>query len=86
MAEPATAECIADLARFREMLDDALSAPITGRVIARLLLHVRHDCCHGSEPRFKAWQNKGKWQAAACEAGFDQGARRATLRRRKSDL
>jgi hypothetical protein len=21
-------------------------------------------------PRFKAWQNKGKWQAAACQAGF----------------
>ena len=48
MAEPATAECIADLAQFREMLDDALGAPITGRVIARLLLHVPPDCCHST--------------------------------------
>jgi hypothetical protein len=70
MAEPATAECIADLARLRVTLDDALSAPITGRVIVRLLCHLRPKCCHGSEPRFKAWQNKGKWQAAACQAGF----------------
>ncbi len=70
MAEPATAECIADLTRLREMLDDAISAPITGRVIVHLLCHVRPNCCHGSEPRFKAWQNKGKWQAAACEAGL----------------
>ena len=56
--------------QFRVMLDDALGAPITGRVIARLLLHVPPNCCHSSEPRFKAWQNKGKWQAAACQAGF----------------
>ncbi len=70
MAEPATAECIADLARLREMLDDALSAPFTGRVIVHLLCHIRPHCCHGSEPRLKAWQNKGKWQAAACEAGL----------------
>jgi len=70
IAEPATAECIADLARLRMTLDDALSAPITGRVIVRLLCHLPPNCCHGSEPRFKAWQNKGKWQAAAAEAGF----------------
>ena len=70
MAEPATAECVADLTRFRVMLHDALGAPINGRVIAGLLLHVPPDCCHSSEPRFKAWQNKGKWQAAACQAGF----------------
>jgi exodeoxyribonuclease-5 len=70
IAEAATAECVADLARFRVMLDDALSAPISGRAIARLLLHEPPDCCHGSEPRFKAWQNKGKWQSAAAEAGF----------------
>jgi ATP-dependent helicase/nuclease subunit A len=70
IAEAATAECVADLARFRVMLDDALCAPISGRAIARLLLHEPPDCCHGSETRFKAWQNKGKWQAAAAEAGF----------------
>jgi ATP-dependent exoDNAse (exonuclease V) beta subunit len=70
IAELVTAECVADLARFRAMLDDALSAPITGRVIVRLLCHLPPNCCHGSESRFKAWQNKGKWQAAAAEAGF----------------
>lgn len=71
-AEPATAECIADLARLREMLDDALSTPITGRVIVHLLCHIRPDCRHASEPRCKAWQNKGKWQAAACEVGLSK--------------
>jgi exodeoxyribonuclease-5 len=70
IAEPATAECVADLIQFRVMLDDALSAPITGRVIVRLLCHLPPNCCHGREPRFKGWQNKGKWQAAAAEAGF----------------
>ncbi len=70
MAEPATAECVADLMRFRAMLEAALSAPITGRVIVRLLCHLPPNCCHGREPRFKAWQNKGKWQTAAAEAGF----------------
>ncbi len=70
MVEPATADYVANLSQFRVMLDDALGAPITGRVVARLLLHVPPDCCHSSEPRFKAWQNKGKWQAAACQAGF----------------
>jgi hypothetical protein len=50
LAEPATAECITDLARLREMLDDALSAPITGRVIVHLLCHIRPNCCHRSEP------------------------------------
>jgi ATP-dependent exoDNAse (exonuclease V) beta subunit len=70
IAEPATAECIADLARLRMTLEDALGAPITGRIIVRLLCHLLPKCCHGSEPRFKAWQNKGKWQAAACQIGF----------------
>jgi ATP-dependent exoDNAse (exonuclease V) beta subunit len=69
-AEPATAECIADLTQLRLMLDDTLSSPITGRAIARLLLHVPPDSRHGSEPRFVAWRNKGKWQDAACKAGF----------------
>ena len=70
VAEAATAECVADLARFRMMLDDALAAPITGRVIARLLLQMPPDCRHGSEPRFVAWRNKGKWQDAAGHVGY----------------
>jgi exodeoxyribonuclease-5 len=70
IAEPTTAECVDDLMRFRALLDDALSASITGRVLARLLLHEEPACCHGSEPGFKAWRNKSKWQAAAVTAGF----------------
>ncbi len=69
ITEPATHECIADLTRFQTVLDAALGAPITGRVIARLLLHVPPDCSHSKQPRFKAFQNKGKWQAAACATG-----------------
>ena len=70
IAEPVTAECVADLMRFRTALEEALSAPVTGRVLARLLLHEAPACCHSSESRFKAWRNKGNWQAAAADAGF----------------
>jgi len=70
IAEPVTAECVADLMRFRAVLEEALSAPVTGRVLARLLLHEAPACCHSSESRFKAWRNKGNWQAAAADAGF----------------
>jgi exodeoxyribonuclease-5 len=70
IAEPATAECIDDLMRLRALLDEALSAPITGRGLARLLLHTEPACCRGSDPGFKAWRNKSKWQTAASEAGF----------------
>jgi ATP-dependent exoDNAse (exonuclease V) beta subunit len=69
-AETATAECVTDLTRFRAVLEDALSAPITGRALARLLLHEVPACCHSSEPGFKAWRNKTKWQTAASAAGF----------------
>jgi ATP-dependent helicase/nuclease subunit A len=70
IAETATAECVSDLTRFRAVLDDALGAPITGRVLARLLLHEPPPCCHSREPGFKAWRNKTKWQTAASAAGF----------------
>jgi exodeoxyribonuclease-5 len=70
IAEPTTAECVDDLMRFRGLLENALSDPVTGRSLARLLLHAEPACCHGSEPGFKAWRNKGKWQTAAAEAGF----------------
>jgi exodeoxyribonuclease-5 len=70
IAEPVTAECVADLTRFRAVLEEALSAPVTGRVLARLLLHEPPACCHSSKSRFKIWQNKGKWQTAAADAGF----------------
>jgi ATP-dependent exoDNAse (exonuclease V) beta subunit len=70
IAEPATAECVDDLSQLWATLDYALSAPVTGRVLARLLLHEEPGCCHGSEPGFKAWRNKVKWQMAAAAAGF----------------
>jgi ATP-dependent exoDNAse (exonuclease V) beta subunit len=70
VAESATTECVDDLARLRETLVDALNAPITGRIFARLLMHEAPACCRSSEPGFKAWRNKGKWQSAATEAGF----------------
>jgi exodeoxyribonuclease-5 len=70
VAEPATAESVTDLMRFRSILEDTLGAPISGRVLARLLLHEAPACCHRSEPGFKAFRNKGKWQTAAAEAGF----------------
>jgi ATP-dependent exoDNAse (exonuclease V) beta subunit len=72
IAEAATAECIADLGRLRAALEDVLSAPITGRVVIRLLCSPAPKCCHSTEPRFKAWQNKGKWQAAASQAGHSK--------------
>ena len=46
-------ECVADLERLRVMLDGALNAPMTGRVLARLLLQEPPACCHGSQARFK---------------------------------
>ena len=70
IAEPMTAECIDDLARLQTILDNALSAPVTGRVLARLLLHAEPACCRGNDPGFKVWRNKGKWQSAAASAGF----------------
>jgi exodeoxyribonuclease-5 len=70
LAEPATADTIADLTRLRTLLDEAIRAPITGRVLARLLLHLPPECRHSSEPRFTQWRRTGKWREAAINAGF----------------
>jgi exodeoxyribonuclease-5 len=70
LTEEATQRIIADLERIRELADDALTAPISGRRLAQLFLHEIPCCQHGSEPRFSAWRNKGKWQDAAKDAGL----------------
>jgi hypothetical protein len=44
IAESATAESVADLMRFRAVLEEALGAPVTGRALARLLLHEPPAC------------------------------------------
>ncbi|MEK4031788.1 UvrD-helicase domain-containing protein [Methylocystis sp. IM2] len=68
--EEATQWIIVDLERIRELADDALIASMSGRRLARLLLHEVPCCQHGSEPRFSAWRNKGKWEKASKDAGL----------------
>jgi hypothetical protein len=70
LAEPTTAGTVADLARLRTLLDEAIRAPVTGRVLARLLLHAPPECRHSSEARFSQWRKLGKWREAAINAGF----------------
>jgi ATP-dependent exoDNAse (exonuclease V) beta subunit len=70
VTEPVTEGIIADLQRVRKIADDARARPMTGRRLAQLLLHEAPSCQHGTEPRFSAWRNKGKWQAASSAAGF----------------
>jgi ATP-dependent exoDNAse (exonuclease V) beta subunit len=72
IVEPVTAETVADLGQFREMLDIAARAPITGRTLAQLLLHDPPECRHSKEPRFNQWGKKSKWQRAAVDAGFSK--------------
>jgi exodeoxyribonuclease-5 len=70
LTEVATQRIIVDLERIRELADDALTAPMSGRRLASLFLHEVPCCQHGSEPRFSAWRNKGKWQDASKDAGL----------------
>jgi len=70
LTEEATQKIIVDLERIRELANDALTAPISGRRLASLFLHEVPCCQHGSEPRFSAWRNKGKWQDTAKDAGL----------------
>ncbi len=70
ISEAATEGIVADLRRLKGLLDGALSAPITGRRIAQLLLHAPPECRHGSEARFRNWGHKGKWEKASSDAGF----------------
>ena len=70
ITEPATGAVITSLRRCQALVDEALSATsMTGRHLARLLLHEPPDCRHSKEPRFNKWGHKGKWQNAAKDAG-----------------
>lgn len=68
--EEDTANVIDDLQQFKGLVDDAKRGPLTGRSVAKLLLHVPPDCKHGTEARFNAWRKKGKWESAAAAKGL----------------
>ena len=74
IAETKSEATIAELTEFGAMLASTASAPLSGRALARLLLHTPPDCVNGTEPRFNKWGNKTKWKDAAKAAG--QGAAR----------
>jgi exodeoxyribonuclease-5 len=68
--EEETANLIDDLRQFKGLIDEASKGPLTGRSVAKLLLHVPPNCKHGTEARFVAWRKKGKWESAATAKGF----------------
>ena len=68
--EEDTANVIDDLQQFKCLVDEARKGPLTGRSVAKLLLHVPPDCKHGTEARFVAWRKKGKWECATAAKGF----------------
>ena len=70
VGEAATDDIIVDLRHLKSVVDEAISGAITGRRMARLLLHAAPICRHGSEARFVAWRHKGKWEKASADAGF----------------
>jgi ATP-dependent exoDNAse (exonuclease V) beta subunit len=70
VVETVTGEIVVDLQRLKDLVDEALREEITGRRMARLLLHVAPICRHGTEARFKVWKNKKKWETACKDAGF----------------
>lgn len=68
--EEETAKVIDDLLIFKSLVDEANRGTLTGRSLAKLLLHVPPDCKHGTEARFSAWRKKGKWESAAATRGL----------------
>jgi ATP-dependent exoDNAse (exonuclease V) beta subunit len=68
--EEETAEIIADLQQFKDIVDAARAGLPTGRGVAKLLLHIPPECTHGAETRFVTYRKKGKWEAAATARGF----------------
>ena len=68
--EEKTANVIDDLQQFKGLVDEARKGPLTGRSVAKLLLHVPPECKHGTEARFVAWGKKGKWEDAATAKGL----------------
>jgi hypothetical protein len=65
-----TANVIDDLQQFKGRIDEARKGPLTGRSVAKLLLHVPPKCKNGKEPRFNSWTNKGRWEKAATARGL----------------
>jgi exodeoxyribonuclease-5 len=63
--EEDTASVVDDLQQFKGLVDDARKGPLTGRSVAKLLLHIPPDCKHGTEARFVAWRKKTAWKNAA---------------------
>jgi|GEM_PF-197182 len=68
--EEKTANVIDDLQQFKGLVDEARKSPLTGRSVAKLLLHVPPECKHGTEVRFVAWGKKRKWEGAATAKGL----------------
>ena len=68
--EEETANVTDDLQQFKALVDEARKGPLTGRSVAKLLLHVPPECKHGTETRFNAWRKKGKWESAAAAKGL----------------
>jgi ATP-dependent exoDNAse (exonuclease V) beta subunit len=76
--EEDTANVIEDLQQFKGLVDEARTGPLTGRSVAKLLLHVPPKCKNGTEARFNAWRKKGKWAAAAKGLGRPRGEQLCT--------
>lgn len=68
--EQDTGEILTDLQKFKNLVDEARAGPLTGRGVAKLLLHIPPECKHGTETRFVAYKKKGKWEAAAAAKGL----------------
>ena len=68
--EEDTANVINDLQQFKGLIDEARKGPLTGRSVAKLLLHVPPDCKHGTEVRFVIWRKKTTWVNAAAAKGL----------------
>jgi exodeoxyribonuclease-5 len=68
--EEDTANVTNDLQQLKDLIDGVRKGPLTGRGVAKLLLHVPPDCKHGTEPRFVAWRKKGKWESATAARGL----------------
>jgi UvrD/REP helicase N-terminal domain len=68
--EEDTANVIDDLQQFKGLIDEARKGPLTGRSVAKLLLHVPPKCKNSAEARFNAWKKKGKWESAAAAKGL----------------
>lgn len=70
VVEEATKGILADLGELKDLIDEDRSNRISGKRLAQLFWHPNPRCRNGTELRFSAWRHKGKWEAAAKEAGL----------------